>query len=179
MQRKWRISSFNGALLACYFVPAWTIVAYRIMVSPMQGLYERPNVAMALYFSDHLQLATMSTIRFAWLLALGKLTVAAFFAVFLLFSARSSVRRAGSCDEALVLAVGIGAVISFISMLMAARVGGTAALHLHVTELLLLLGAAVLMALEPPLLRDDALAAGARSTPSGSSSVYAFSRPSS
>ncbi len=45
----WRISSFNGALLAAYFIPAWTIVAFKIMISPIQGLYERPNVSVALF----------------------------------------------------------------------------------------------------------------------------------
>ncbi len=27
MSTDWRISTFNGALLAAYFVPTWTIVA--------------------------------------------------------------------------------------------------------------------------------------------------------
>jgi len=76
MSTDWRISSFNGALLAAYFIPTWTIVAFKIMISPIHGLYERPNIAVALFISDHLQLAAMTTVRFAWLLALGKLTSA-------------------------------------------------------------------------------------------------------
>jgi hypothetical protein len=72
MRTDWRISSFNGVLLAAYFIPTWAIVAYRIMISPIQGLYERPNVSVALFISDHLQLAALTTVRFAWLLALGK-----------------------------------------------------------------------------------------------------------
>ncbi|MEA2916432.1 MAG: hypothetical protein QOJ15_8513, partial [Bradyrhizobium sp.] len=43
MSTNWRISSFNGALLAAYFIPAWTIVAFKIMVSPIHGLYEQPS----------------------------------------------------------------------------------------------------------------------------------------
>ena len=85
MSTNWRISSFNGALLAAYFIPTWTIVAFRIMVSPIHGLYERPNIAVGLFISDHLQLAAIATVRAAWLLALGKLTVVAFFAIFLFF----------------------------------------------------------------------------------------------
>ena len=53
------------------------------MISPIHGLYERPNISVALFVSDHLQLAGMATVRFAWLLALGRLTVVAFFAIFL------------------------------------------------------------------------------------------------
>jgi hypothetical protein len=150
MSTNWRISSFNGALLAAYFIPTWTIVAFNIMISPIHGLYERPNIAVALFISDHLQLAAMTTIRFAWLLALGKLTVVAFFAIFLVLIARASIRKAGGCDEALAIALTIGSVISFGSMVMASKVGETQALRLHATELLMLLGTAVVLLVERP-----------------------------
>ena len=88
MSMNWRISTFNGALLAAYFIPTWTIVAFKIMISPVHGFYERPNISVALFISDHLQLAAITIIRFAWLLALGKLTVVAFFVVFLFLIAR-------------------------------------------------------------------------------------------
>jgi hypothetical protein len=150
MSTNWRISSFNGALLAAYFIPTWTIVAFKIMVSPIHGLYERPNIAVALFISDHLQLAAMTTIRFAWLLALGKLTVVAFFAIFVVFIVSASIRKTGGCDEALAIALTIGSVISFASMVMASQVGETQALRLHATELLMLLGTAVVLLVERP-----------------------------
>jgi hypothetical protein len=150
MPTNWRISSFNGVLLAAYFIPTWTIVASRIMISPIHGLYERPNISVALFVSDHLQLAGMTTVRSAWLLALGKMTVVAFFAVFLVFASRASSRKTGGCVEALGMALAIGSVISFASMLMASQVGETAALKLHATELLLLLGTAIVLLVEPP-----------------------------
>jgi hypothetical protein len=151
MANSWRISSLNGALLACYFIPASTIVAFKIMISPIHGLYEQPNISVALFVSDHLHLAAMATVRVAWLLALGKLTVVAFFATFLVFITRASIRKSGSCDEALAMALAIGSVISFASMVMASQVGETAALRLHATELLMLLGAAILLVVERPL----------------------------
>ena len=150
MLTNWRISSFNGALLASYFIPTWTIVAFKIMISPVHGLYEQPNIAVALFISDHLHLAAITTIRLAWLLALGKLTVVAFFAIFLVLITRASIRRTGGCDEALAMALAIGSVISFASMLMASQAGETAALRLHATELLLLLGTAVVLLVEGP-----------------------------
>jgi hypothetical protein len=150
MSTKWRISSFNGALLAAYFIPAWTIVAFRIMISPIHGLYERPNISVALFISDHLQLTGLTAVRIAWLLALSKLTVVAFFALFLVFITRASIRKAGGCDEALGMALAIGSVISFASMLMASQVGETQALKLHATELLMLLGTAIVLLLERP-----------------------------
>jgi hypothetical protein len=96
MSAHWRISSISGALIAAYFIPTWIMVAFRIMISPIHGLYERPNISVALFISDHLQLAGMATVRMAWLLALGKLTVAAFFAIFLVLLTRAVIRDRGA-----------------------------------------------------------------------------------
>ena len=150
MFKNWRISSFNGALLAAYFIPSWTIVAFNIMVSPVRGLYERPNISVALFVSDHLQLAGMATVRVAWLLALGRMTVVAFFVLSLVMLARAAIRKSGSGNEALGMALAIGSVISFASMLMASKVGETEALRLHATELLMLLGTAIVLLVELP-----------------------------
>ena len=150
MPGNWRISSFNGALLAAYFIPAWSMVAFKIMISPIHGLYERPNISLALFVSDHLQLAGIATVRFAWLLALGRMTVVAFFAIFLVLITRASIRKTGGCDEALGIALAIGSVISFASMVMASQVGETAALRLHAAELMMMLGTAIVMLVERP-----------------------------
>lgn len=150
MSTNWRISTFNGALLAAYFIPTWTIIAFNIMVSPVHGLYEQPNISIALFISDHLQLAGLTTVRFAWLLALGRLTTVAFFATFVVFITRASIRKSGGCDEALAMALAIGSVISFVSMVLASRVGETGALRLHATELLMLLGTAIVLLVERP-----------------------------
>ena len=48
------------------------------------------------------------------------------------------------------MALGIGSLISFASMVMASQVGETAALRLHATELLMLLGTAIVMLVERP-----------------------------
>ena len=146
----WRISTVNGALLALYFIPAWTLVSFRIMVSPVHGLYDLPNVAVALFLSDHLHFAAMNTVRFAWLLALGRIVVVTFFALFLVFISRPAIRKSGGCDEALGMALGIGSLISFASMAMASKVGETVAMRLHATELLLLLGTAIVLLVERP-----------------------------
>ena len=150
MSGTWRISSFNGALLAAYFIPAWTIVAFNIMVSPIHGLYERPNISLALFVSDHLQLAGMATVRFAWLLALGRMTVVAFLAIFLVFITRATIRKTGGADEALGIALALGSLISFASMLAASQAGETEALRLHAAELLVMLGTIIVMVVERP-----------------------------
>ena len=159
----WRISTVNGVLLAAYFIPSWTISALKIWISPIRGLYDRTNVAAALYASDFLSLPPMGTVRMAWLLALGKVTVAAFFLVFLLLIIRVAIRRKGSCDEALGFALGIGAFLSMTSLIAASKVGELVALRLHASESLLLIGAAILLVIdtEPAAVRipDDAKAA--------------------
>ena len=155
-----RISTFNGALLAAYFIPAWTITAFKIVVSPIHGLYERPNISLGLFVSDHLQLSGLATVRVAWLLALGRMTVVAFFAVFLVFISRASIRKNGGSQEALGMALAIGSVISFASMLLASQAGETAALRMHAAELLMMLGTVIVMAVEPPVQKAADEAAG-------------------
>jgi hypothetical protein len=150
MSTNWRISSFNGALLAAYFIPTWAIIAYRIVLSPIHSFYERPNVSMAFFASDYLQLAATGMVRTAWLLALGRLIVVAFFAVFVLLLTRSAIRRTGASDEALCVALGIGSVICFAMMLMASLVHEAEAMRLHATELLMLLGTTIVLMIEGP-----------------------------
>ncbi|MEH2554410.1 hypothetical protein V1286_001939 [Bradyrhizobium algeriense] len=145
-----RISTFNGALLAAYFIPAWTIAAFKIVVSPIHGLYERPNISLALFVSDHLQLSGLATVRVAWLLALGQMTVVAFLAAFLVFITRASARRSGGCEEALGIALLIGSVMSFAGVLMASQAGETSALRLHAAELMMMLGTVIIMLIERP-----------------------------
>ena len=145
-----RISTFNGAVLAAYFIPAWTITAFKIVVSPIHGLYERPNISLGLFVSDHLQLSGLATVRVAWLLALGRMTVVAFLAVFLVFITRASIHKAGGCNEALGMALAIGSVMSFAGVVMASQAGETAALRLHAAELLMMLGTVIVMLIERP-----------------------------
>jgi hypothetical protein len=78
------------------------------------------------------------------------MTVVAFFAVFLVFISWPSIRKSGGCNEALGMALAIGSIISFASMLMASQVGEIGALRLHATELLMLLGTAIVLLVEPP-----------------------------
>src|SRR5262249_6071905 len=89
-------------------------------------------------------------VRSAWMLALGRMTVVAFFAIFLVLLALSVIRRKGNANEALAIALGLGSVISFAMMLMASYVHEPEAMQLHATELLMLLGTSIIMLVEPP-----------------------------
>ena len=150
MSTNWRISSLSGVLLAAYFIPTWATVAWRIVTSPVRGLFERPSVSIALYATDQLQLPTLEAVRYAWLLALGRLTVVAFLALFLMLTVRSLIRKQGSGGEALAIALVIGSAISFVSMLMASKVGEIEALRLHASELLVMIGTGIVMLFDHP-----------------------------
>jgi hypothetical protein len=150
MSTNWRISSFNGALLAAYFIPTWTILSFKIMALPIRSFFERPNVSVAFFASDYLHLTSIGMTRVAWLLALSRLVVAAFFAAFVLLLTRPAIRRSGGCDEALAVALGLGSLICFAMMMMALLVHEPEAMRLHATELLMLLGTAIVMLVERP-----------------------------
>jgi hypothetical protein len=160
MSTNWRISSFNGALLAAYFIPTWTILALKIVVLPIRSFFERPNVSVAFFASDYLHLTTIGMTRTAWLLALGRLVVVAFFAVFVMLLARPKIRLNGGCDEALAVALGLGSLICFAMMVMASLVHEPEAMRLHATELLMLLGTAIVMLVEGPAEQQAGQGAG-------------------
>ena len=150
MSTNWRISSFNGALLAAYFIPTWTMQAFNIMVSPIHSFYERPNVSVAFFASDYLHFAADGMMRSAWMLALGRITVVAFFAIFLMLLTRLQVRKSGGHHEALAIALGLGSLICFVMMIMASIVHEPEAMRLHATELLMLLGTSIVRLVEKP-----------------------------
>jgi hypothetical protein len=150
MSTNWRISSFNGALLAAYFIPTWTILSFKIMVLPIRSFFERPNVSVAFFASDYLHLTSIGMTRAAWLLALSRMVVVAFFAVFVMLLTRPAIRKSGGCDEALAVALGLGSLICFAMMMMASLVHEPEAMRLHATELLMLLGTAIVVLVEQP-----------------------------
>jgi len=171
MVKGWKLSTFNGALVAAYVIPTWAIPSIKIAMSPVHGLYyERANVAVALFVSDYLQLGTVQTVRMAWLLALAKLTVVAFFALFVACIARQKTRHRGESLEALSIALVLGSLVSFVSMLLAAKVGEIPALRLHASELLLMLSIGIVMVIEtaPPA---AAPAPAAETAPTGELSL--------
>lgn len=150
MSNIFRISTINGLLLALYFVPTWTSAALKIVIFPIRGLYDRANIGPAIFFTDHFHMFAAGTVRFAWLLAVAKLLVVAFFIVFAALAISGVLRRSTDGDEALGVALALGSVLSFVSMIVASMVGETAAVQLHATDTLMLAGGLVLMMLDSP-----------------------------
>jgi len=146
--RGWRLGIFNGVMLACYFIPVWTISVFKVAMSPVRGMYEPANIAPAMFVSDHLSWSALGLVRFAWLFALSKFLVAAFFLTFLLLVIREALSHKRGAEEALSFALTLGSLISFGSMMAASYVGEAAAVRLHATELLMLLAAGIVLIVE-------------------------------
>ena len=146
-----RIGTDNGYLLACYFMPTWLVSAIGIWKMPIYGVYQRANVGPASFIADALQLTSIGMTRFAWLLALAKMTTVIFFVLFMVLSSRKDWRDAGNGEEALSIALIVGTLVSFASMVCASRVHEMEALRLHATETMLLLGGSIVMLLQPEL----------------------------
>ena len=159
MAQGWRITTINGLLLALYFVPAWTAAAFKIVVFPIRGIYERANIGPALYRQRHLSAvdARHGTLRLAagarevrgrrLLPAVRGADVASAAAA----SAAAAMRRSA-------LRFCSAASLSVASMLAASPVGEAAAVRLHATESLMLLGGFALLAI-------DSQSYGVRRTP--------------
>src|SRR5258708_3307660 len=99
MSHIFRVSTINGLLLAIYFVPTWMSAALKIVIFPLRGLYDRANIGPAIFVSDYFHLFALGTTRFAWLLAVAKLLVVAFFVVFALLTTTAWLRKSGEGDE--------------------------------------------------------------------------------
>jgi hypothetical protein len=78
--------------------------------------------------------------------------VVSYFALFAILTLRAGpgkpTEQSANGDEPLALALILGGIISVVSMFMASQVGEVAALHLHATETLMLLGGLVLLAVD-------------------------------
>ncbi len=148
MRSVWPVSISNGVLLACYFIPTWGAAAYRIAEAPVRGLYLRANIAPTMFFSDYFQLASVGVGRLAWLLALSKLLVVAFFLFFLVLALRSLIVGRDDSAEPLAVALIFGGAVSLTGMICAVEVREFDALRLHATETLMLLGATIVMLVE-------------------------------
>lgn len=149
-QRKWRMASANGLLLGCYLVPAWSIVVWKIVTAPVRGLFDVANLGPAIFASDFLQLMPADMLRFAYLVALAKFTVIAFFVASVCFTLSSEPHEQEEGDELLHVALALASIVSTASMALAWWFGEGDALRLHATETLMILSAAIVAIIDPP-----------------------------
>jgi len=148
--RRWPcIGSVNAALIAIYFSIAWGSQGYAALISPFMGLDDPAHWTAAAYFRDLLDLRVGGFTRAGALLGGVKFSVAAAFAAYLiLFFGGLMVGREPAreiIESVLTLAV-IGILIFAVPALAAGDAGAT---RLYATELLMVIGAAIVLIVEP------------------------------
>ena len=144
----WRITTINGLFLVAYFVPTWAISAFRIVIHPMLGIYERAQYRSCHVYQRRLSVHHPGHRALRLAAGVAKLVVVGFFGLFAVLTLRGKDRNRADGDEALVLALMLGAIVSVGSMLAASSVGEGEALRQHATEALMLLGGFVVFAID-------------------------------
>jgi len=154
-----RLGLVNFALVSAYFVPVWGHDALRVLTSPYNGFEDRAHAVAAIYFRGLFDLGLAGLLRTSELLAGLKLVIAAAFVAYLIEFARALATRREpnreTVDVVLLLAVA-GAMVWFLPTL---KVGDGDLVRLQATQLLLLLGAAIVILVERQI--DQARAARA------------------
>jgi Pentapeptide repeats (8 copies) len=157
-----RLGAVNLALISFYFIPAWGGGALRALISPFGGLQDRTHAAAAFYFSELFNFGFSGLVLTSHILAGIKLvSVAAFVAYVIEFARAWVIGRAAdreTIDVVLILAV-VGLVLG---ALPAMAVGDAAIVRLCATQIALIAGAVMVIAVERNLaaaVADDAVAA--------------------
>jgi hypothetical protein len=154
-----RLGLVNFALVSAYFVPVWGHDALRVLTSPYNGFEDRAHAVAAIYFRGLFDLGLAGLLRTSELLAGLKLVIAAAFVAYLIEFARALATRREpnreTVDVVLLLAVA-GAMVWFLPTL---KLGDGDLVRLQATQLLLLLGAAIVILVERQI--DQARAARA------------------
>ncbi len=143
-----RLGLVNFALVSAYFVPVWGHEALRVLTSPYNGFEDRAQAVAASYFRELFDLGLAGLLRTSELLAGLKLVIAAAFVAYLIEFARALATRREpnreTVDVVLLLAVA-GAMVWFLPAL---KLGDGDLVRLQATQLLLLLGAAIVILIE-------------------------------
>jgi hypothetical protein len=148
MRASSRLGPANLALVSVYFAPVWGGQALRALKSPFGGIEDRAHAAAALSIREVFDFGLDGLMRAANLLAGIKLVIAAAFLAYVIEFARalSAAREPNreTINAVLVLAVtAVG-----ISTLAAVTLGDAALIRLYGTQLLLVVGAVILITVE-------------------------------
>jgi hypothetical protein len=147
--RRSSIGSVNAALVSIYFSIAWGGQAYAALTSPFMGLDDPAHWTAAAYFRDWLELRAGELMAAGRVLAGVKLAVAASFAAFLMLFAGGMIVGREPTREIIETVLTL-AVIGILIFAVPALADGDAGLtRLYATELLMVIGAAIVLIVEP------------------------------
>ncbi len=143
-----RLGLVNFALVSAYFVPAWGHDALRVLTSPFNGFEHRAHAVAAIYFRELFDLGLIGLVRVSELLAGLKLVIAAAFVAYLIEFARALATRREPNRETVDVVLLLALATAMLWMLPALKLGDADLIRLQATQLLLLLGAAVVIMVE-------------------------------
>jgi hypothetical protein len=143
-----RLGQINLALVSLYFVPAWGHDALRALTSPYGGFEDRAHAAVAALIREAFNFGLTGLLRTSSFLAGVKLVIAAAFLAYLIEFARAVLARREPNAETIdaVLLAGLAAVTLW--MLPTLAPGDLGLLREEVPQFLLLVGAAIVIAIE-------------------------------
>jgi hypothetical protein len=143
-----RLGLVNFALVSAYFVPAWGHDALRVLTSPFNGFEYRAHAAAAIYFRELFDLSLTGLVRASELLAGLKLVLAAAFVAYLIEFARALATRREPNRETVDVVLLLALATAILWTLPALKLGDADLVRLQATQLLLLLGATIVMIVE-------------------------------
>ena len=143
-----RLGAANLALISVYFAPVWGRDAMRALLSPYNGLEDKVHSAAAIYFRQLFDLGLDGLALTSNMISGVKLVIAAGFLAFAIEFARSLINGRdvdrGTVDVVLALALaGIA-----IWALPALALDDAALVRLYATQLLLVVGAVIVILVE-------------------------------
>jgi hypothetical protein len=142
------LGQVNFALVSAYFVPAWGHDALRVLTSPYNGFEDRAHALAAAYIRDLFDFGLVGLIRTSELLAGVKLVVAAAFLAYLIELARALVTRREPNRETVDVVLLLALAAAVIWIVPALLHGDPELIRLQATQLLLLIGAAIVITVE-------------------------------
>jgi hypothetical protein len=164
----------NFALVSAYFVPAWGHDALRVLTSPYNGFDDRAHAAAAVYFRDLFDLDLAGLIRVSEALAGVKMVITAAFVAYLIEFARALATRREPNRETVdvVLLLALSAVGFWIMPTL--MTGDPELIRLQATQILLLIGAAIVVMIERQVSEPAAAFAPARMAAPDSQPAHAL-----
>ncbi len=143
-----RLGAVNAALVSLYFAPVWATQSLRALRSPYSGFEDQAHAVAAAYFRALFDLRLDGLVTAANVLAGIKFVVAAAFVAYLIEFARALVVGRKPDPQTLDAALALAGAAIMLWAWPALRSGDAGLIRLLASELVLLIGATIVVAVE-------------------------------
>ena len=143
-----RLGAVNAALVSLYFAPVWATQSLRALRSPYSGFEDQAHAVAAAYFRALFDLGLDGLVTAANVLAGIKFVVAAAFVAYLIEFARALVVGRKPDPQTLDAALALAGAAIMLWAWPALRSGDAGLIRLLASELVMLIGATIVVAVE-------------------------------